>query len=416
MVRGSGLPPALPLKEIQMKDRTISCPHCGKPIQVTDALAHEIEAQLRVQYQEEIQRKEEEFRRTIESKQREFREAYNKERSKIEIQARQHAEESVAVELKDAKVQLQEKVKQLEQARQQELDLRKRQRELEDRERDLQLQMERTLDAERKKIWSEAVTKTSEEQRLRELEKDKQLSDMRKQIEELKHKAELTSQQIQGEVQELELEHLLGTHFRFDQIDPVAKGARGADALQIVHDESGNRCGAIIWESKRTKAWSDSWLQKLKDDQRNAKAELAVIVTAVLPKEINRFGFYEGVWICDFQSVIGLATALRLNLIQVSYARNSMLSRNDKVEIIYKYISGTEFRQRVEAIVEAFTSMREDLQTERTAMERIWSKREKQIERVVKNTAGLYGDLQGIIGTALPDVKLLGLPALGEND
>ena len=353
--------------------------------------------------------------RTIEVNKKEFREAFDREKAKVEAQAKKQALESVSVELTDAKSALAQKSKQLEEAQQQELNLRKRQRELEERERDLQLEVVRTLDVERKKIWEEASAKASDEQRLREMEKDKQLSEMRKQIEDLKRKAELTSQQSQGEVQELELEHVLGTQFRFDEIEPVAKGTRGGDIIQHVRDEAGKVCGKILWESKRTKAWSDGWVQKLKDDQRAEKAELAVIVTSVLPKDVSRFGNYDGVWVTDIASVVGLATLLRLNLIQLAYAMNSMSSKNEKVDMIYKYLSGTEFRHRIEAIMESFTAMQGDLDAERNAMEKIWAKRSKQIERVLKNTTGMYGDLQGIIGSALPDVKNMQLPS-GQNE
>lgn len=398
-----------------MPDQFISCPKCGNKIPLTEALSHEMEEKHRAQLAAEIQKKDAEHLRTLEAKHKEFSEAFDRERTKVEAQAKKQALESVDLELKDAKSALAQKTKQLDEAQQQELNLRKRQRELEERERDLKLEVARTLDTERKKIWEEASAKASDEQRLREMEKDKQLSEMRKQIEDLKRKAELTSQQTQGEVQELELEHVLGTQFRFDEIEPVAKGTRGGDIIQHVRDEAGRVCGKILWESKRTKAWSDGWIQKLKDDQRAEKAELAVIVTSVLPKDISRFGNHEGVWVTDIASSIGLATVLRLNLIQLSYATNSMSSKNEKVEMLYQYLSGTEFRHRIEAIMESFVAMRGDLDAERNAMEKIWSKRSKQIERVLKNTTGMYGDLQGIIGTALPDVKNMQLPS-GQNE
>ena len=398
-----------------MPDQFISCPNCGHKIPLTEALSHEMEEKHRAQLAAEIQKKDAEHLRTLEAKGKEYREAFDRERTKVEAQAKKQALESVDLELKDTKSALAQKTKQLDEAQQQELNLRKRQRELEERERDLKLEVARTLDTERKKIWEEASAKASDEQRLREMEKDKQLSEMRKQIEDLKRKAELTSQQTQGEVQELELEHVLGSQFRFDEIEPVAKGTRGGDIIQHVRDEAGRVCGKILWESKRTKAWSDGWIQKLKDDQRAEKAELAVIVTSVLPKDIARFGNYEGVWVTDIASSIGLATVLRLNLIQLSYATNSMSSKNEKVEMLYQYLSGTEFRHRIEAIMESFVAMRGDLDAERNAMEKIWSKRSKQIERVLKNTTGMYGDLQGIIGTALPDVKNMQLPS-GQNE
>lgn len=171
----------------------------------------------------------------------------------------------------------------------------------------------------------------------------------------------------------------------------------------------------ILWESKRTKAWSEGWIQKLKDDQRLVKAEIAVLVTNVLPREINRFGQFDGIWVTDFQSAVGVATALRENLIQLTFVRNSIAGRNEKKDLMYDYLSGPQFRHRIEAIVESFVAMKEDLETEKRAIEKVWAKREGQINRVLKSTAGMYGDLQGIIGSALPDVKVLELPSQTEH-
>jgi hypothetical protein len=392
-----------------MNTQTITCPKCGHKIEISEAFTHEVEEKLRSKFQLDLKKKEEEHLQLLDAKQKEFREAFNREVAKMKTQAEQKALDSVSTKLQDLEIQLQEKSKQLGDAQQQELELRKRQRELEERERTLKLEVQRTLDEERNKIREEAGKRAADEQHLKMAEKDKQLSDMHKQIEEMKRKIELTSQQAQGEVQELELEQVLHAAFRFDRIEPVAKGVRGADVVQEIRDEKGQSCGKIMWESKRTKAWSDGWIQKLKDDQRASKVEVAVIVTTTLPKEIERFGLVQGIWVTDFASAIGLATALRYNLIQLAYARNSLANKNDKMDLIYNYLSGPEFKQRVETIVESFTSMQEDLNAEKRAMERLWSKRQAQIDRVVKSTVGMYGDLQGIIGTALPEIPLLEL-------
>ncbi len=393
-----------------MTEQTITCPKCGAKIPMTEAFTHEIEDKLKSKFQADIKKKEEEHQRTIEVTKKEYREAFGKEVEKVKSQAQQQAQALLEVELKDLKSQLTDKSKQLDDAQKQELELRKRQRELEDRERNLKLEVQRTLDAERAKIWEDASKRASDDQHMKMLEKDKQLSDMHRQVEEMKRKIELTSQQAQGEVQELELENMLGGAFRYDTIEPVAKGVRGADVLQEVRDEKGISCGKIIWESKRTKAWSEGWIQKLKDDQRASKAELAVIITTTLPKDIERFGFVQGVWVTDVASAIGLATALRVNLIQLTYARNSLAGKNDKMEMIYNYLSGPEFKQRIEAIVESFSTMKTELDAERRAMEKIWAKRETQINRVIQSTAGMYGDLQGIIGSSLPEIEALELP------
>ncbi len=444
-----------------MPDQTVTCPKCGHKIEITEAFTHELEAKLQSQHQAELKKREEEFQkektklvdtaksqelellkrqRQLEEKEQKYKleteralaerekslnEEHQKslsalkkeqqeqlriETEKIKEQARQQAKSSLDVEMKDLKTQLEEKAKQLGEAQNKELELRKRQRELEERERSLKLEVQRTLDDERKRIWEQAAKSASEEQHLKMAEKDKQLSDMHKQVEEMKRKIEQSSQQAQGEVQELELEHILQNAFRFDAIDPVAKGVRGADVLQEVRDEKGASCGSIIWESKRTKAWSDGWIQKLKDDQRVEKAEIAVIVTTALPKDVEHIGIVQGVWVTDFPSAIGLATALRVGLIQVAYTKNSLAGKNDKMELMYSYLSGPEFRQRVEAVIESFTAMQKDLDAERRSMEKQWAKRETQIRRVIQNTAGMYGELQGIIGSALPEITSLELP------
>src|SRR2546426_305215 len=401
---------------LKMAEEFISCPKCGNKIPLTEAFTHDIEERLRAQFLNDIKKKDAERDLALEAQKRAFEDKLAQERTKLEAQAKKRAQEETSVELRDLKQQLEDKANQLESLRKQELELRKRQRELEDKERSMKLDNERTLDEERKRIWDEATRRNSEGQRMKDAEKDKQLGDLRVQIEELKRKAELTSQQTQGEVQEIELESILGQQFRLDAIEPVPKGVRGADVIQRVRDEMGRVCGSIIWESKRTKAWSDAWLQKLKDDQRAAKAEIAVLVTSALPKEVNRFGSYEGIWVADFPSAIGLATALRVSLVQLTQASFALQGKTEKMDLIYNYLSGTAFKQRIEAIMEAFVAMKSDLDAEKRSMEKIWSKREAQLDRVIKNTAGMYGDFQGIIGSALPDVKILELPSNDDAD
>ncbi|NNN05218.1 MAG: DUF2130 domain-containing protein [Elusimicrobia bacterium] len=340
----------------------------------------------------------------------------DKERLKIREEAIAQALGERQIELEDLKAQLEERTKKLDTAQQQELALRKQQRELEERERSMNLELERRLDEERVKVREDALAKAAEDHHLRDREKDKQLDDMRKQIEDLKRKAEQGSQQSQGEVQELELEEILRSNFRFDEIEPVAKGVRGADVLQRVCSSSGKSHGSILWESKRTKAWSDGWLQKLKDDQREAKADIGIIVSAILPKGINHIGCVEGVWVTDVPSLVGLGTALRAGISQLAHVQDAMAGKGEKMELIYRYLSGPEFRHRVEAIVEAFVAMKTDLDSEKRAMERTWAKREKQIQRVIHNTSGMYGDLQGLIGSSLSPIPSLEMSPVQPSD
>ena len=247
---------------------------------------------------------------------------------------------------------------------------------------------------------------------LKEAEKDKLIKDLTTQIGDLKRKSEQGSQQLQGEILEIQLEDLLARTFPHDSIDEVPKGIKGADVLQNVYDATGNRCGAILWESKRTKSWSDKWLPKLRDDQRAAKAEIAAIISIELPKDVSTFSNIDGVWVTNWSCTIGLATALRSSLIEVAHAKQALDGQQGKMDLLYSYLSGSEFRHRVEGIVEAFVTMKTGLDKEKRAMERIWSEREKQLDRAIRQTAGLHGDLSGIIGQALPAIEQLELPAL----
>ena len=371
-----------------MTKETIKCPDCGAVIELSEAISHDIEVRLKQQYENEI----------------------GKTKKAIEEKAKKEAQESLNIKISDLNEQLEEKTKNLKEAQRQELELRKRQRELVEKEEKLELELSRKIDAERQKIIQKTSKEFEETHRLKDAEKDKQLDDMKKQIDELKRKSEQGSQQMQGEVLELELEESLKEEFPFDVIEPVAKGVKGGDIIQTVKTQSGRICGKILWETKRTKNWSDSWIQKLKDDQRDAKADLAILVSETLPKGFHHFRLISGVWVTDILSAVSLALALRVVLIQVARERETQVGKKEKMEIAYNYLTGQEFRNRVEAIVESFTAMKADLEAERRAMLKIWAKREKQIERVISNAAGMHGDLQEIAGSSLPTIKMLELP------
>jgi hypothetical protein len=402
-----------------MTNQAIICPYCHKEIPLTEALSHQIKEELRKEFDAEVKKKELDLAQKEQGlikKEKALEEEYvrklKQERTKLEEEAKQKAKESIAIELEDLSGQLIEKEQKLQESQKAELEFRKQRRELEEKQKSFELEMTRKLDEEREKIREESQKSVLEQQRLKDLEKDKKISDMLRQIEDLKRKAEQGSQQTQGEVLELELEEILATNFPLDQIEPVAKGKRGADILQKVHNQQGQFCGTIIWESKRTRLWNDSWIEKLKDDQREAKAEIAVLVTTAFPKEVNNFALINGVWVTNYPLATCLAVSLRVNLIQVANAKMSAVGKYEKMEVLYGYLSGPEFAQRVEAIANAFGSMKNDLDQEKRAMSKIWAKREKQIERVINNISGMYGDMQGIIGASLPQIKSLELTAL----
>jgi hypothetical protein len=374
-----------------MLEHSIPCPHCGKTIALTEALRADIEASLRQQFDEQMQA--------------------NLTRARED--ALKAAERKTVQEIDALKEQVREQMQALDEARRQELALRKRERELERKQEELELAVTRELDKERARIVLEAQERIAEQHRLKDAEKERQLMDLRRQIEELKRKAEQGSQQLQGEVGECELEAVLRTTFPADDVRAVAQGVRGADLHQIVIDSRGVRCAAILWECKNAKNWSDAWIGKLKADQRSLNADVSVLVTSSLPKGFTRFGMIDGVLVCDFASASGIAAIVRTNLLQLSHARNAAINKGEKLELLHRYLSGVAFRQRVEAVVESFVAMRADLEQERRAAERAWSRRARQIDAVTLGIAGMYGDLQGLV-PALPHIPLLELPG-GED-
>jgi hypothetical protein len=331
----------------------------------------------------------------------------SEERERIKSETLKQARDSVSLEITDLKAQAAEKDRRLADAEKSELELRKQKRDLEEKSKRLEVDVARKIDAERAKIEEDTARQVHEEYRLKDAEKDKKLQDALRVNEELRRKLQQGSQQIQGEVLELELEQVLRTNFPLDHIEPVPKGIGGADVIQKVISRSGNLCGTIVWESKRTKAWSDGWPQKLKDDQRVVKADIAVLVSEMLPKDCKNFAQYDGIWISNSQCAVGLAAALRAQLVEVAIIKLAAVGKNEKMETLYRYLSGSEFRQRVEAIVEAFVAMQDDLQEERRITERRWAKREKQIQKVISNTSGMYGDFQGLIGSSLQSIPSL---------
>jgi hypothetical protein len=332
------------------------------------------------------------------------------ERSKVAGAALIEAKLSLGVEMQYLRDRLTESQKQLQAAQKAELDLRKRESAMQSRTEALELEVARKIDEERIKICEQARAAMCEEQGLKVAEKDKLISEMQKQITNLKQKADQGSQQLQGEVLELDLKAQLRVAFPHDQIEPVSKGVKGADILQHVRTNAGQGCGTIVWEAKRTKAWSNGWTGKLKEDQRAVKAELAVMVSFVLPQDTRNFGLVDGVWVCNCTCMLALAVALRQGLIGAACARLAETGKQGKMAELYQYVCSTEFRQHIEGVVESFVDLQMDLAKERRAMEKIWAAREKQISRALRHTALLYGGVQGIAGgNALPGLKLLEL-------
>ena len=295
-------------------------------------------------------------------------------------------------------------------------ELIRKQRELDDAKREFELTVEARVQESLGGVRLKAKRGAEDELKLRLAEREETIASMQRQIEVLKQKAEQGSQQLQGEVQEVELEALLTAKFPLDLVEPVPKGEFGGDILHKVLSSSGQQCGTLIWESKRARNWSDAWLSKLRDDQRAAKADLAVLVSRVLPKETVAFDFIDGVWIVEPRCAVPVAIALRQSLIEVSSVRQTNLGQSTKMGMVYEYLTGQRFRAHVESIVEKFTEMEADLAKERKTMTRLWAKREEQIRGVIDSTAGMYGDLQGIAGRSLDEIAGLEIAMLPAGD
>lgn len=434
-----------------MSDVKIECPHCHRSFKLNETLAAPLVEETRRKLEREFERKEEDLdakrkafadeQKTAERARRDIekeRAALAKEREMIEEQvAEQVAEQQAAIEHEAAKKAKQkydeklaerdaereelekamkEKDKKLAEAQQAQTDAIRKQRELDEKMRELDLAAEKKATELVAPQLEKAKKDAEEAARLRIAEKDKVIETQKEQLAEAQRKLEQGSQQLQGEVQELDLEKRLADAFRRDTFEEVAKGQRGADVLQRVLSEASQFCGSILWESKRTKNWDGKWPDKLKQDQRATRADLAVIVTQAMPPGLDTFAEIEGVWVTTPALAVALAAALRHALTEAALARRATEGQQDKMAILYQYLTGPQFRQRVEAIKEAFTAMQADLITERTVYERHWAKRQKQIDRVMASTVGMWGELQAIAGASLQQIEGLEMKALAASD
>ena len=424
-----------------MSEPTIICPSCKTEIKLTESLAAPLIESTKKQYQEQLARKDNEIagrEEAIRKKESQLVQAQHqleeqvsnqvqaqlkKERAAIIEEESRKAKNALGAELENKSKELlelqeilQKRDEKLAVAQKKEAEFIKKQRELDDARREMELTIENRISEGLELARVTARKEAEESLSLKIKEREQTISSMQKRIEELKRKAEQGSQQLQGEVQELVLESMLQTKFPFDSIEPVPKGEFGGDVLQQVSDTSGQICGTILWETKRTKNWSDGWLTKLKEDQRTAKAEIAVLVSHALPASVETFELLNGVWVTHPRSAIPVAMVLRQSLLEIALARGSSEGQQTKMEMVYQYLTGPRFRQRVEAIVDAFSSMQNDLEKERKVIMKQWAKRNEQIERVMGATIGMYGDLQGIAGKSLQEIEGLELQALESDD
>ncbi|PWU23393.1 hypothetical protein C5B42_03100 [Candidatus Cerribacteria bacterium 'Amazon FNV 2010 28 9'] len=392
-----------------MPPSTLICPHCHQEIAIEEALTHQVSETLEREFKEKILQKEKELEMQGKVQLKTQEERLAKE---LHAQAQQKVEQQLKL-LEEQNIQ---KEKQLEEARKNELEIRRLMNKLEDDKKAFELEKQRQLDEERGKIRQTIEQQMSEQQRVKDLEKEKIIADLKKSLDDAKRKAEQGSQQTQGEVIELELEELLRSSFPTDTIEPIGKGVHGADIRQIVRSPRGVTCGTILWESKQTKRFEEKWIGKLKEDLRNEKADIPALVTAAYIDDAWKgIVHHDGVWVCSFALFIPLAMLLRKTLLDVGYQKAVSLHRGEKADLLYEYITGHEFRQQIEALVEVFSEMSEQVQRERVAFEKSWKQREAHVKRLYMSTAHIFGSIQGLAGSsAIPELKGLDLLDSGE--
>ncbi len=418
-----------------MNNKTqIKCPNCGTSIDVQDILAHQLEEEIKQKYQlqladekkkvdleqEKLSKAKEEFEQKKKQENDLFQERIESklkdERKTIEEKLKKKLEAEQSDQFQALQKELNEKSEQIKELNRTKAEIEKLKREnaevKESVEAASQKKLNEILISEKDKIRRAEEEKN--ELRFKELQK--QLEDQRKLTEEMKRKQDQGSMQLQGEVQELAIEEWLAVQFPLDTIEEIKKGARGGDCIQIVNTRSRQNCGKIYYESKRTKDFQSNWIEKFKTDMREKNADIGVLVTEAMPSDLDRMGIKDGIWVCSYEEFKGLCAVLRESVIQLSLVSSAQENKGEKMHMLYDFLTSNTFRMQVEAIVEGFSSMKEALESEKRAMQRIWKEREKQIEKVITNTIDMYGSIKGIAGNAIQSVKALELPSLPEDD
>ena len=385
---------------------SILCPNCKHKIPLSEAITHELGEKHQKELEELKKKSTEREQYLIELSKKRIEEEKEKSKKEAEIDLRKKISEEMEFKMKNAQNESDELKKNNKALQDQLLELSKTIRQLQNQTREKELEMAKKMNEEQEKIRKEEQKRIEEQYKLKDMEKDKKLRDVIRINEDLKRKLEQGSQQTQGEVLELEVENTLKKEFPLDLIEPIAKGITGADLSQTVKNLQGKKAGTIIWEMKRTKSWSQQWIEKLKSDQRTVHAEIAVLISEVIPGSVNKFGQVDGVWVCDFESYLGLAYALRSQLLELATLRNMHEGKQGKMEMLYRYMTSVEFKHRVEAIIEAFTNMQQEVEKERRWFTQKWAREEKHLRSAIDNTIGMSGDLQSVIGKSLTEKKV----------
>jgi hypothetical protein len=377
----------------------IKCPNCGHNFTLDDVMSDELNTKLKAE-KEKLNSDAVKWRKEQEEK-------FQQQKTSIEATAQKKASEELSVKLKSMEEEATLKNAQVKELQTKELGLLRDKAALEEKQKNIEIELEKRFLEKRKELEDSAIKRERELSDLKLKEKDLAMDSMKKTIDELNRKVEHGDNRLQGESQEVLLEEILKEYFPFDVIEEVGKGVEGADCIQVIRNNSGKECGKIIYESKRTKNWSNSWIDKLKADMRNSGADVAVLVTQVYPKDMERFGEKDGIWLCSFNEVGSIAHLLRNGIIKVYDIQKSQENRGDKMQMLYDYLTGNEFRGQIEAIVEGFVAMKQSIIKERIQMEKIWKEREKQLEKVLISTSGMYGSVKGIAGASVSDIPLL---------
>ena len=418
-----------------MKNETqIKCPNCGTSIDVQDIISHQLEEEIKLKYQAELtkekkknegeQERLKQEKLEFEQKRKQLNELFQerlesqlkKDKKEIEAKLKSKIKEEQEDQFKELQKELNEKSEQVKELNRSKAEIEKLKRE--------KGELKEAAEAEAQKTLNETLT--SEKEKIRKLEEERnelRFKEMQKKLDDqisltndMKRKQEQGSMQMQGEVQELAIEEWLATQFPLDTIEEIKKGARGGDCLQFVNTRSSQNCGIIYYESKRTKDFQPSWIEKFKADIRDRGASIGVLVTEVMPSDMDRMGLRDGIWICNYEEFKGLCAVLRESIVQLSTAISSQENKGDKMDMLYTFLTGNTFRMQVEAIVEGFTQMKSDLESEKRSMQRIWKQRDKQIDKVTTNTIDMYGSIKGIAGNAVQSVKALELGSGEESE
>ncbi len=403
----------------------ILCPNCSQSIDVSEVLYQQMQSQLKAEYEQHYSSQKRDIEQTKKSIEQEkakmelriveqVEQRLKQEQSKLEQKLKNQLNEENQLRINTLEKELAEKSGTVKQYHQLKAEFERQKRESAELkhklEAELELKLNKTISAERERLREEESTKAQ----LKLAEKDQIIEQLRRQAEEAQRKAEQGSMQLQGEVQELAIESWLKEHYPLDTIEEIKKGARGADCIQTINTYNRNSVGSIYYESKRTKAFQVGWVEKLKRDMQNRQADIGVLVTETLPKQINRVGQIDGVWVCRFDDLEGLVSVLRESLIQITRALIAQQNKGDKMSLLYNYLTGSEFRLQIESMVEGFVQMKDDLEREKRSMQGLWKKREKQIDKVLFNANQFYSSIRGIAGNAIPKVSQFELP--GDNE